>query len=234
MKKWSLKSIVIGLGIAVIVPMICFLILRLSGHTGHVAVPKNYGIDSVRTIVADGVTTADTIYHTIGKTNFTSHLNKAVDLSADYPRETLVINFFTTEDTKESNKLTYHMSRIQAGFKSKKHDTSIQLISIAINPAADSLASVRAYANEHSLDHDTWTFVMTDTNELKRFAKGELFLKEEDMLRPNYHTQIVLVDKYRNIRGYYNGLDSMEVKNCIDDIALLMVEKNKIHEKSRR
>lgn len=234
MKNFSWRSLLIGGGITVFVPLICFFILRGAGHDGHVAVPGNYGIDSVIQTMVDGEKQFDTVYHTIEQTAFTSHLNKPVDLSSDYPEETLVINFFTTADSAESNVLTYHMGRIQSGFKLKKHDTHLQLVSIATNPKADSLESLRAYANKHTLDHDTWSFVMATPNEVKRVAQEELFLEEAEILRADFKTQIVLVDKYRNIRGYYNGLDSMEIKRCIDDIALLMVEKNKIHEKSRR
>lgn len=234
-KNLSVRSIILGGGIAVFVPLICFLILRGAGHDGHVAVPKNYGIDTVITKTVDGETVIDTLYHTMGETNFLSHLNKRVDLSTDYPRETLVLNFFTTGDNANSDKLAYHMKRIQAGFKLKKHDTSIQLISIASNPEIDSLEALRNYANEHTLDHDTWTFLTGAKEEIMRVVANDLFLPQLSSLEKNsVPTDIILIDKYRNIRGYYDGLDSMEIKRCIDDVALLMVEKNKIHEKKSR
>lgn len=233
MKNLSLRSILLGFSIAVIVPLICFLILRGAGHDGHVAVPKNYGVDSVVEKMVDGKKQYDTIYHTVGKTNFLSHLNKPVDIATDYPGKTLIINFFTTGEDASSDRLTYHMSRIQSGFKLKKNDTSIQLLSVATDPSLDDLPAMRAYANKHTLDHDTWTFLMADSSEVNRVAMEELRLRDIDPSK-DYKAQIVMLDKYHNIRGYYNGLDSMDIKRCIDDVALLMVEKNKIHEKSRR
>ena len=39
------------------------------------------------------------------------------------------------------------------------------------------------------------------------------------------HTQnFVLVDKYRQIRGYYDGTDSTEMEKLLKDIALLKME----------
>ena len=127
------------------------------------------------------------------------------------------------------------MSHIQQGFKLKKHDTSIQLLSIAVNPEIDQLDAIRTYANQHTLDHDTWTFLTSTQAELERVSINELMIPGLDWAQKNkVPNEIVLVDKYHNIRGYYNGLDSMQVKKCIDDIAILMVEKNKIHEKNKR
>ena len=60
------------------------------------------------------------------------------------------------------------------------------------------------------------------------------FIKNELELQKNDYSKIVLIDKYRNIRGYYNGLDSNNVRLCAEDISYLMVEKNLYHEKNRR
>ncbi len=234
MNNWSIRSKILGGGIALFVPLICYFILRSTGHTGHVAVPQHFGIDTVITKNVDGKELADTIYHTIGRTQLLSHLNKTVDLKEDFDRKTLVINFFSISDSStRSDKLSYHMGRIQKGFKMKKHDSAVQLLSIAIFPEKDSLQSIRTYANEHTLDHDTWTFLRGSNEEIERIAKKEFFMQDFSPNQNGVPADIILIDKYRNIRGYYNGLDSLDIIRCIDDIAILMVEKNKIHEKKR-
>ena len=234
MKNLSLRSLLLGSGIALFVPVICFFILRSAGHTGHVYAPPHFGIDSVLETKSDGVTQYDTIYHQIQNAVFTNHLNQSVNLSTDYPRRMLVIGFFDTENKTVSDKISYHLGHIQNGFRLKKTDTSIQMISISCGNPDDNLKAVRAYANKETHDHDTWAFLLSDSAKTARFAKEELFLTQGDQLRKDYHSQLILVDKYRNIRGYYNGLDSMQVKDCIDDMAIMMVEKNKIHEKKKR
>ncbi len=234
MKKLSLRSIILGSGIALFIPLICYFILRSAGHTGHVKVPGNFGIDTVIEKTVDGKHIYDTIYHTIQDNFFISHLNDSVNLARDYPRKMLLINFFSTSDTVVSNTLTYHMQHIQQGFKLKKTDTALQLISIATHPKLDDVPAIRTYADNHTHDHDTWTFLTGDSTMINAFAMSELFLSDFSTNSEDARQKIVLVDKYRNIRGYYNGLDSMHIKQCIDDIATMMVEKNKIHEKKKR
>jgi len=36
---------------------------------------------------------------------------------------------------------------------------------------------------------------------------------------------LVLIDKQRYVRGYYNGLDTAELRKCADDIGLLSMQK---------
>lgn len=230
------RTLVFGVGIAVVVPTICFFILRSTGHTGHIKRPPNFGVDSVVQITIDGETVNDTIWHTVKNQAFISHLNDTVRIGDDFPGKMLIVNFFRTSDTVNSALLTYHMKMLQKGFK--KRDTSMQLVSISVDPFADKVEVLRDFANTHSTDHDTWTFITAAESALYDFAKNELRLdvatnenEENGFNQPN---EIVLLDKYRNIRGYYNGLDSMEVKRCIDEMAVIMVEKNRIHEKSRR
>ena len=38
---------------------------------------------------------------------------------------------------------------------------------------------------------------------------------------------LVLIDKDRYIRGYYNGLDTLDLKKCADDIGLISMQKRR-------
>lgn len=235
-KKLNWRTFVFGVGIAVIVPTICFFILRSTGHTGHIKRPPNYAVDSVIQKTVDGQTVYDTVWHTVKNQAFISHLNDTVRIAEAFPGKMLLINFFSIKDTANAALLTYHMKMLQKGFK--KRDTSMQLVSISVDPFKNQVETLRDLANTNSSDHDTWTFITTDPKQVFDFAKEELRLDlkkingtDEAYAAPQ---EIVLLDKYRNIRGYYNGLDSMEVKRCIDEMAVIMVEKNKIHEKKRR
>ncbi len=235
-KKLNWRTLIFGIGIVLIIPVICFLALRSTGHTGHIQRPGNFAIDSVVQKTVDGKTVNDTIWHTIKDEVFIDHLNDTIHIASDYPGKILLVNFFFTTCTTICPTLTYHMERLQGGFK--KRDTSMQLISISVDPETDDVATLREYADIHSSDHDTWSFLTGEKKRIYDFARNELRLKlpegtggDDDFIHPN---EIVLIDKYRNIRGYYNGLDSMDVKRCIDELAVIMVEKNKIHEKSRR
>ena len=117
----------------------------------------------------------------------------------------------------------------------KKNDSSMRFVSISVDPATDSVPRLRAYADKVHANHDKWFFTTGDKQAIYHYARKELDLQlvdgdggADDFIHPE---QFVLLDKYRNIRGYYNGLDSEKVRLCAEDITYLMLEKNKKHEK---
>lgn len=119
-----------------------------------------------------------------------------------------------------------------------KNDTSMKFLSISVDPQNDSVPRLRQYANQLHVNHDKWLFLTGNKQSIYDYARNELKLKlvpgdggADDFIHPD---QFVLIDKYRNIRGYYNGLDSDHVRLCAEDISYLMLEKNKYHEKNKR
>jgi protein SCO1/2 len=70
-----------------------------------------------------------------------------------------------------------------------------------------------------------------DRNVIYDFARNELGVSVQPTgggVDDLIHTQkLVLVDRDRHIRGYYDGLDSADLKRCADDIILLTLEKKK-------
>jgi protein SCO1/2 len=119
----------------------------------------------------------------------------------------------------------------------RKNDTAIRFLSISVDPETDSVARLRQYADRLDVNHDKWFFLTGNKQQIYAYARKELFLDlpkgdggKDDFIHPD---QFVLIDKYRNIRGYYNGLDSNIVRLCAEDAAYLIVEKNTIHEKKR-
>ncbi len=196
--------------------------------------PSHYGVDSVIEKTENGETITDTVFHMMQDNQFVTHLNRSVNLAKDYKGQMLIINFIDTRDTVRGNKLSDYMGHIQKGFKLKKTDSAIQLITFSLNPY-ENLQSLRTYADQFTHDHDSWHFLIGTKDSIKRFAENELFLTDfADSSNSSTLEKLVLVDKYRNIRGYYDTKDSMQVKYCIDDIAFMMVEKNKIHERKKR
>lgn len=235
MKKNRIRTIVFGVGIAFFVPLICYFILKSKGHTGHIKLPSFYGIDSVIDKKQDDIIQKDTIYHIMKDTRFISHLNDSINISSDYDGKMLLISFFYTNDTADDARLSYHMKKIQAGFKEKKNEGKMQLLSITVDPTRDSVNAIRIYANKLTGDHDTWTFLTGEARSIHNFIRKELFVPYPETTAAIYLPhEFVLVDKYRNIRGLYNGLDTAQIKNCLDDMAKLMIERNPIHEPSKR
>jgi protein SCO1/2 len=128
------------------------------------------------------------------------------------------------------------MTVLQKAFKKdpKKEtafDTTVHFVSVTVQPEADSFPALRAYAENYDADHDRWWFLTGDRNAIYDYAHNELGLVmgettggAEDM---THSQKIVLVDKDRNIRGYYDGLDPDDLKRCADDIIILSLEKKR-------
>jgi protein SCO1/2 len=113
----------------------------------------------------------------------------------------------------------------------KRNDTTAQFISISVDPARDSAPALRAYANSIGADQNRWWFITGDKRQLYDWARSQLHLSvpagdggADDFI----HTKsMVLLDRDRYIRGYYNGLDTSELARCAYDMGLLAMEKKK-------
>lgn len=126
------------------------------------------------------------------------------------------------------------MKPLQKSFKkdSKKQtslDTVVHLISITVDPERDSFPALRAYADRFGANHDHWWFLTGDKKTIYDFARNELQLPvgpgtggADDLV---HSERLVLIDKDRDVRGYYNGMDEKEAKQCADDIVLLTLER---------
>jgi len=126
------------------------------------------------------------------------------------------------------------MSRLVQSFKKdpKKEaslDTVVQFLSLTVNPERDSFPVLRVYADRYHANHDRWWFLTGSKKDIYSFARQQLKLTvgpgdggADDFV----HTeQFVLIDKDRNIRGYYNGLEDSNIVKCADDIVYLTLER---------
>ncbi|MGI9192133.1 MAG: SCO family protein [Chitinophagaceae bacterium] len=235
MTSRRIKSVLIGGLFSAFVPIAAYLYLRMHGHDGHIKLPKVYGIDRIDTVQREGQTAYDTTWHTCSNLKLINQLGDTVGLNETYAGKILVVNFFFTQCQTICPVQSKNMKLLNKAFK--KNDTSVRFISMTVDPVNDSVPVLRAYADRYEANHDKWNFVTAPKDVIYNFARQELFLNlpltdssKNDFIHPE---QFVLIDKYRNIRGYYNGLDSNDVRRCAEDIAYLMVEKNRLHEKRK-
>jgi protein SCO1/2 len=235
-KNSKLFSFIFGGLFSLFVPLGAYYYLKLNGHDGHVQLPKQYGIDTVLEKMVDGKIVKDTQYHVVKNVQLINHLGDTINVNNAFKGKILVTNFFFTSCQTICPTLTHNMQLLNKAFK--KNDTSIRFLSITVDPERDSVSRLRTYANKLNPNHDKWFFLTGNKADIYNYARKELLLdlpdgngNDEDFIHPD---KFVLIDKYRNIRGYYNGLDSNNVRLCAEDISYLMIEKNKIHEKRKR
>ncbi len=228
-EKRSNKKFFLGIAVAALLPLFCYLITKNISEKNMVKMPGQYRIERVD--ANNGK--PDTIYHQVSELTLTNQFGHQVSLNKDYKNKILVIDFFFTTCNSTCPQLTRSMKLLQTSFrKNPKKETSldsiVQFISITVNPERDSFQALRAYADHYGVNHDTWTFLTGDKPTIYNFARNELGVSTgpgdggaEDFI---HSEQLVLIDKDRIVRGYYSGLNDTAVRKCADDIVLLNME----------
>lgn len=223
------------MAVAVMLPLSLFLIAKYL-NKGKVDLPDYYLPERVESHMEDGKMVKDTIYHKVADVTLTNQLGTSVSLNKDLAGKVLVVNFFFARCPSVCPKLTTNMHLLQQAFRKNAKmrnalETDVHLLSMTVNPEYDTFQALRAYADRFGVDHDHWWFLTGNKQDIYNFARNELRVSVqpgdggvEDFI----HTEkIVLIDKDRHIRGYYDGLDSVEIKRCADDVVLLTLEKKR-------
>lgn len=224
-QRRSGKKFLIGIAVTVLVPLFCYLaVSRLS--KGKISMPRYY--------VAEKAENGDTTYHQVSDLVLTNQLGQQVSLANDLKDKVVVIDFFFSTCSGPCPRLTGNMKLLQNSFKKdpKKEgtlDSVVHLVSITVVPEQDSFPVLRTYADRYGVNHDHWWFLTGDKKTIYNFARNELHVNTgpgdggaDDLVHAE---QLVLLDKDRYVRGYYNGLDDKEVRKCADDIVLLTMER---------
>ncbi len=222
------RTFLLGLAVAILLPLSFYMIAKLLSKD-RIDLPDFYVVDKVDTVIEDGETYYDSVYHRVADVELVNQLGDTVSINRDLGDKIVVVNFFFTTCPTVCPKLTQHVKMLQNAFK--KNDTTVHLVSISVDPGKDSFPALRLYADQHGADHDHWWFLTGDRDKIYNYAYNELRVvmgREEEGIDKFIHTQkLVLLDKDRHIRGYYDGVDTAELRRCADDIILLTLEKKR-------
>lgn len=222
------KRIILAFAVAAGLPLLFYFITRVLSKDS-IKLPDYYMVDHVDTFEEDGTVYLDSIYKQVPEITLVNQLGDTVSLNGDLKGKIVVVDFFFTTCPTICPRLTGNMLLLQNAFK--KNDTTVHLLSMSVDPQHDTVAALRAYADQYQVNHDHWWLLTGDRSKIYTFARNELGLAVtpggqgvDDFL----HTQkVVLLDKERHIRGYYDGTDTAEMKRCADDIILLSLEKKR-------
>ena len=122
--------------LAVLLPLVGYLIVDHYGRN-VVPVPRFYIPERVDTVVKDGKTSYDTVFHTIRNFTLTNQLGQQVGLK-NLPGKVVLVDFFFTSCTSICPTLTKNLKKIQDAYV--KNDTLLQLLSFSVDPERDSSA----------------------------------------------------------------------------------------------
>jgi protein SCO1/2 len=162
------------------------------------------------------------ITHTISPFSFTNQLGKNIT-EKNIEGKTHVANFIFTRCGSICPVMTKHMKLLQDQFR---NDTSVVMLSYSVTPWADSVARLKAYAEQNEITATNWHLLTGNKGDIYQLARKSYYA-EEDMGYTKdstefLHTEhILLVDKTKKIRGIYNGTLQLEIEQLIKDIKVL-------------
>ena len=163
-------------------------------------------------------------YHKIADFNLINQNGKAVTQN-DYQDKIYVADFFFTTCQTICPIMTDHMYQIQ---KEIRDENDVMLLSHSVTPEIDNVAQLKKYALKKGVRDDKWNLVTGDKKQIYALArKSYLAVKtagngdEYDMI----HTEnFMLIDKKRQIRGFYDGTDAEAILQLLEDIETLKKE----------
>lgn len=230
MSKKALTAVLL----AVLLPLIGYMLVKTAGDRA-IGMPGRYFPDSVISVIRDGKTMTDTVWHTVSDFKLRNQLGRTVSLS-DLSGKVIVADFFFTRCPSLCPKLTANIRKLQDALSTKDefkqlNPAFIQFISFSVDPERDSVPALKAYADKFGINPDIWWLLTGPKKQIYDFSFNELKLGQTDGegIDSNFiHTQkLVLLDKERIVRGYYNGLDSAELSKLANDMVFIMLEKDK-------
>ncbi|OIQ40896.1 MAG: SCO family protein [Bacteroidetes bacterium MedPE-SWsnd-G1] len=146
----------------------------------------------------------------------------------DYKDKIYVADFFFTRCQTICPIMTNNMIKVQEAFK---NDPDIMLLSHSVTPAMDSIPVLRDYADMKGVDDKKWHVTTGDKKHIYNLARKSYFAVVDEGdggVQDFIHTEnFVLIDKKRQIRGYYDGTSSEEMELLIQDIRILQDEFKK-------
>lgn len=159
--------------------------------------------------------------HTIPNFRFTNQEGKVVE-SEDLWGNVIVANFFFTACPTICPQMSKSLKRVQDRYGDRKN---VLILSYTVDPRRDDVEHLADYADYHGAKSDKWLFFTGKRQDIYRLArKGYLVTAQGDESSNDFiHSEkLILIDKQRQIRGYYDGTDKAEVNQLIYDLKRIL------------
>jgi len=210
---------------AIIFGIISIIIITIIYNTLNVYQPLHiYQPTMVSTKLVDSTIQHKKKYHKIADFSLTNQNGKTITQN-DYKDKIYVADFFFTTCQTICPIMTNHMAEIQ---KKILNDEEVMLLSHSVTPNIDSIAQLKRYAEKKGVNDKKWNLVTGNKKEIYKLArKSYLAVKDNGDGGPYdmVHTEnFILIDKKRQIRGFYDGTNPKEIKRLLKDIFILKAE----------
>lgn len=160
--------------------------------------------------------------HSIQSFQLRDQNNAAVSL-ANWEDKIVIADFFFTHCPSICPKMTNNLKRIQA----YAEVDNLLINSFSVDPERDSVQQLKSYAEKFDIK-GAWHLLTGSKQELYKLARKSFLITATDGdggADDFIHSEnLVLIDKQKRIRGYYDGTDETAVNNLIKDLRKLAKE----------
>jgi len=160
-------------------------------------------------------------YHKIADFSLTNQNGETITQD-HYKDKIYVADFFFTTCQTVCPIMTCHMALIQEQII---NEDDVMLLSHSVTPKIDSVAQLKKYAIEKGVIDKKWNLVTGDKKQIYELARKSYLAVKTDGNGDEYdmiHTEnFMLIDKKRQIRGFYDGTKPEDIERLMDDIATL-------------
>ena len=210
---------------AIVFLIISIVIISLIYNTLNVYQPLPiYQPTMVSTELVDSTIQHKKKYHKIADFSLTNQNGETITQN-NYKGKIYVADFFFTTCRTICPIMTTNMAEIQ---KEILDDDNVMLLSHSVTPEIDTVAQLKRYAKKKGVNDKKWNLVTGDKKEIYKLArKSYLAVKDNGDGGPfdMVHTEnFMLIDKKRQIRGFYDGTNSEDISRLLNDILILKEE----------
>jgi protein SCO1/2 len=181
--------------------------------------PKKIVTDTV-----NGKVSYDTIYHKIADFRFVDQDSNMVTNNT-FKGKIYIADFFFTTCPTICPKMNAQLVRVYDKFKD---NPNVKILSHTIDPAHDTVAVLKHFADRLGVSSDTWHFVTGSQDDIYEIGQNSYMVTAmEDKSAPGgflHNGALILVDPERRVRGIYDGTVEDDVNRLMDDIPKLMAE----------
>lgn len=143
----------------------------------------------------------------------------------DWNNKIVVANFFFTHCPAVCPKIVRNLKNVQDVYRD---DPQLSLASFTVDPERDSVDRLRSFAGRMNIQ-GAWQLLTGNKKDIYRLARNSFLATATDGdggPGDFIHSEtLVLVDKQKRIRGFYNGTSQSDANLLIRDIARLKKEE---------
>jgi len=167
----------------------------------------------------------DTIYHQIRDFKLLSSTGDSIGIPTD-SNQIVVVNFFFTNCKSFCPEMNSQMARVVAEYPNNK---MLQFYSISVDPKHDTPGILQAYSEKLKADPKRWHFLTGSRDFIFELAKRDFlvdaFVDSADTANIIHSSMLILIDRDKRIRGYYDSASKDQINKLIDEIKVQITEE---------